>query len=356
MSRAKSDSLYSPVLRWKRGEKKALEELAPEIREHVVPIIELVRRPIELQLRRRKRSDVLNRLVGELEEARGSIPFYLDLRHVKGLLDEPGRPHPMEIIGVQAAARALTVIPVVGIRADKNLSEAASRVFTSCGAGLCVRVAPPEWTREDSARQLSSLLTNLGLDPENVDLVLDHGSPDPAFDYSAVHPHAVKAIPWRRIVTLSGAFPKDLSSLPKNGQYCIPRRDWELWNTRFSRPSDRARTVYGDYTIQHAYFEEPPAHANFSASIRYTATSYWVVMRGEGVRNEDGPGYDQWPANAQLLVERPEFCGAAFSRGDEYIASMAAQHDKTGSAETWISAGINHHLTFVVNQLKGRVA
>jgi hypothetical protein len=74
-------------------------------------------------------------------------------------------------------------------------------------------------------------------------------------------------------------------------------------------------------------------------------------MRGEGVRNDDGPGFAQWPANAKLLCGRPEYCGADFSDGDGCIRERSILGGKTGNAETWLRAGINHHLTFVVRQL-----
>jgi hypothetical protein len=88
-----------------------------------------------------------------------------------------------------------------------------------------------------------------------------------------------------------------------------------------------------------------------SASIRYTSDDYWVIMRGEGVLNDDGPGYDGYLGNAMLLVERDEFCGADFSAGDQYIQHMSMQSDKPGSAQTWIRAAINHHITFTARQI-----
>ena len=74
-------------------------------------------------------------------------------------------------------------------------------------------------------------------------------------------------------------------------------------------------------------------------------------MRGEGVRNPDGPGYYQWPAQAQLLCEQQEFMGEPFSEGDRYISEMGRQSVRPGNAETWLKAGINHHLTLAVCQI-----
>ena len=50
-------------------------------------------------------------------------------------------------------------------------------------------------------------------------------------------------------------------------------------------------------------------------------------MRGEGVLNEDGPGYAQWPANAQLLCGREEFSGSAYPYGDRYIETMSETNE-----------------------------
>ena len=74
-------------------------------------------------------------------------------------------------------------------------------------------------------------------------------------------------------------------------------------------------------------------------------------MRGEGVLTEDGPGYAQWPANAQLLCGREEFNGGDYCGGDRYIETMSRQMSQTGTAKEWLAAAMNHHMTFVVRQI-----
>jgi hypothetical protein len=76
-------------------------------------------------------------------------------------------------------------------------------------------------------------------------------------------------------------------------------------------------------------------------------------MRGESIKSR---GWDQWPANAQLLSDHHEYCGPDFSYGDKYIYELGEQLDrgiieKTGNPETWLRAGINHHITFVYHQI-----
>jgi len=156
---------------------------------------------------------------------------------------------------------------------------------------------------------------------------------------------------WRTFIVASGAFPKDLTGFTI-GQHSLPRFDWMGWRTQVSTgPIPPRLPTFSDYTIQHADFAEPPEHANFSASIRYTGGDYWVIMRGESVFQDNGPGFAQWPANAQLLCARSEYCGPSFSFGDQYIYQMGAQVLSTGNAETWLRAGVNHHMAFAVRQI-----
>ena len=156
---------------------------------------------------------------------------------------------------------------------------------------------------------------------------------------------------WLTFSIISGIFPKDLTGI-KPGQHLIQRLDWLTWEEQIRGATSLPRIPsFGDYTIQHPIYYEPPKNANFSASIRYTTDNAWLIMRGEGIRSRKGTGYAQYPANAQLLCEREEFCGEDFSMGDKYIYNMGHQSARYGSARTWLTAGINHHLTFVVRQI-----
>jgi hypothetical protein len=73
-------------------------------------------------------------------------------------------------------------------------------------------------------------------------------------------------------------------------------------------------------------------------------------MRGESLRK--GQKYEQYPDLAQLLCARKEFSGENFSSGDKYIFDIGHRNIKgTGSPQTFISAGINRHISYVLHQL-----
>lgn len=61
----------------------------------------------------------------------------------------------------------------------------------------------------------------------------------------------------------------------------------------------------------------------------------------------------QWPALANLLSGRPEFAGADFSYGDNYIFEKGQEirTRKPGNAVTWLTAGFSHHVTTVAQQI-----
>ncbi len=345
---------YVPILRWKRAEWVAVGNLSNEVRRHVTPLIEPTPRSFEVRNNRPapEPAEVLARNAGDLQRYWGSAPFFLDMWHLDCALRAGTGTHPLVFLAAEARSRGLALIPVTGLGRDPGYQTAVASVVACDRRGACIRVLPEEIQTSDFDQRLLGLLRNLGLEPSETDFLLDYqvwqqGAPTIAGLSSAI-PHMDC---WRTFVVASGAFPRDLTGFTI-GQHNLPRFDWMGWRDQVTRgPIPPRLPAFADYTIQHAQFAEPPERANFSASIRYTSDNHWVIMRGESVFQDNGPGFDQWPANAQMLCARNEYCGPNFSDGDRYISEMAAQTLRTGNAETWLRAGINHHITFAVRQI-----
>jgi len=345
---------YVPILRWKRAEWVALGEIATEDRQHMTPLLELT--PRSFQGRNDRPAphpeDVLTKNASDIGRYWEQAPFFADLCHLDPDLRTANRTTPLQFLAREARARGLALIPVTGLRRDPGYQRAVASIAAEDRRGACVRVRVADIESSDFPDNLSSLLKLLGLRNAETDLLLDyevlpHGAPTIALLSNSIPDIDC----WRTFTVASGTFPRDLTGFAV-GQHTLPRFDWMRWRTQVSEgPIPRRLPAFSDYTIQHAAFSEPPERANFSASIRYTGDDYWVIMRGESVFKDDGPGFAQWPANAQMLCERGEYSGPTFSAGDQYIFQMAAQSLRTGSAETWLRAGINHHVTFVIRQI-----
>jgi hypothetical protein len=203
-------------------------------------------------------------------------------------------------------------------------------------------------------------LRKLQLDEGDVDLLLDYqmfASDNPGLKSLLDRIPGLRA--WRSLTVASGAFPENLMKY-KAGSYLLPREDWLSWKAQFfDDTSAYRRASFSDYTIQWAQYKEPVEHCNPSVSVRYTLEDEWLVMRGEAPsgkaaskETERRPGLEQWYGHAQLLCEDTEvFYGADYSWGDAYIFEKSLRRGKPGTYETWLRAGINHHMTVVSRQI-----
>lgn len=332
---------YVPVLRWKRAERVGLRELQENVRRRITPLVELV--PIA--------DNTPSKLSDEIKKCWGFTPFFLDF------INLPESKHNDFVPTVTGALRAggMRPILVTGLERSRHYQAAIASVAASDKRGACIRLEPHDLTSSWLRIHLADVLQLIGLPPEQIDLVVDYQL---LSDFALPFQELCKRLPhlsrWRTFTVISGAFSKDLTEYKKNAQYTRSREDWLFWQAHRNSRLER-RPTYGDYGIQHAIYEEPPEYSNPSASIRYTADDHWVIMRGEGLFNDNGPGNAQYGANAQLLCEREEFCGRGFSYGDRYIDDLCKGFG-TGTPETLLRAGTNHHITFVTDQLSKSVS
>lgn len=353
-----SASDYVPILRCKDAELQALKSLFPKDRQRTMPFIELIPKSFEAPTQGSKAgivpdpSEVLLEQSKKLLIACQNDEFYVDLLHVDSLPRISGS-HVMTELARLSRDLRLAPIPVTGLKRSSEYQAAVSEMIKNDERGLCIRVAAAEVDGPTFARKLATLVKKLKARIPNTDLLVDYG----IFDGQGSSLRELLAkLPdlnkWRSLIVASGAFPKDLQQL-EPGMRRLSRRDWLHWRMQAIESRVPRRPTFSDYTIQYGEYHEPPkGFCNFSASIRYTLSEDWLVMRGEGVFNEDGPGFPQFRANAILLSEEEEFSGADFSEGDKYIFNMAqSRGDNFGSAMTWLRAGINHHMTFAARQI-----
>jgi hypothetical protein len=344
-----TDRQYVPVLRLKRAERRALQQLAPVIRPIVKPLSEC---PPSVLSKCKTESEVdlrLADLVNDLSSWAGRTMFF-DMRMLKGY-----SVHPLARISASAAHRNLVVVPVITPRSDPGVEDhaAVNQVMARHQSGLCLRVSPEELRLSRSSEMISTLLERHSVQPHDVDLIIDRRLvSETSLTFGEISDRIPSLGSWRSLVVLGGTFPIDLTNI-KVGHHHLERIGYVQWlEHRLALRSGRL-PAFGDYTIQHPYFREPPTRANFSASIRYTTEGSFFVLRGESVFKKTSAGYDQWPAQARMLVDSSEYFGPSFSAGDRYIADRAADPSETGGPETWLQAAFGHHLTLTALQVAG---
>ncbi|MBZ5679045.1 MAG: beta family protein [Acidobacteriia bacterium] len=364
---------YVPILRWKPAERGALKELRDEDRGRITPLIEIPRKlfeapqnkdtegqtPVvdqipfeETEGQRPDPGQVLFKVAKGLLDAWRYDPFFVDLCHVDGQIPQiRGTKHTLIHIAQEARRLKLKLIPVTGLSRKRKYQIAVSHVAAADGRGACVRVFPDDVLRPTFAHDLTSLLRNLSLKVADVDLLLDcqdFDSEKPS--YETLLNRIPRLEEWRTFTLASGAFPQDLQRFER-GIHKIERHDWLTWQRLALGEVGLRKPSFSDYTVQYGRYVEPPDFCNPSASIRYTLAEHWLIMRGEGILNEGGPGCAQYPASATLWCESNDFYGPDFSYGDRYISRMSDGADTDGNPATWIRAGINHHMTVVSRQI-----
>lgn len=312
---------YVPVLRWKQSEWLALRELTDVQKKEVTPLIEIV--PVKFMDKKTKDikeenciKEEIYKIVTGIKGNWGESRVFIDVH----LLDVEIRTFVMKEIIVTGNNLNLYLIPVIHLNYSRRYLDMISNLPNKSQGGMCLRLNIEDVSGTSLIVKVNRLIDVVGIKHDNVDLIVDYkliNEGQLKFNY------LIQTIPsireWRTLTVIMGASPKDLSGF-KPGEHLHPRLDWQCWLKEVESNShlDRLPT-FGDYTIQHPIYSEPPERANFSASIRYTSKSDWLIMRGEGVFHHNSPGFAQYPANALLLSERDEFCGRGFSFGDKYI-------------------------------------
>ena len=345
---------YVPVIRQKHGEMLALRDLRPEDKQYMTPIIELPPSLIDMKDRKKlTNASFFIEITKQIAGTWGQAPLFVDVELLYAVFGSPRGQHPLWSFSEAARTLRMPIIPVTGLSRSRDYQVAVEKVVATDRYGVCLRLSEDDLYNTSLEKEIRQLITKLKVHPKQVDLLVDFKLISAEWmEFEELCKRVPLLSSWRTFTVVSGAFPKNLSELEKNRQHELSRDDWLHWLDQIKNGSTLARRpAFGDYTIQHPFYSTPPKRANVSASIRYAADKYWVIMRGEGLRNKKGPGFAQYWANAQLLASRPEFKGADFSKGDDYIYKKSQPTNNPGSPTTWISAGINHHLTLVVRQI-----
>ncbi len=345
---------YVPVLRWKQAEWLAIRELERKHCKLITPLFEPTPHHFD-----KKHNNEINTaadlMITNLKKSWPSHPFFLDPHLIFNI---ERKEHVLETIFAKISKANLALIPVSSLSCNNRYNLLLKKLIKKHRRGLCIRVDIASCELSKLKKSLEALCGFFSLAPKQIDLIIDyklipHRKPHPTFSSlckSLPHLHL-----WRSFTTLSGVFPKYLSDFSVD-IHRISRSDWLMWKNRVSATLPRL-PAFGDYTILHPFFTEPVPGARPSASLRYTSEVDWLLFRGEGLNKKGGAGHAQYPAHAQLLIERPDFMGKNFSAGDAYIYDMAQKAEQEeevkhpGNPASWLRAGINHHLTLVATQL-----
>lgn len=324
-----AESHYVPILKSKLGERWALANLKPMCRRQITPLIEL----------HDKKERGLRSQVGGLCESLAvdwgtDRPFYVDTRW----LHKRHGMHPSVNATIELAnANKLKILLTVDHSTDAATCKVIRTMARKSDLGCLVRIS------RSKIKSLGDILEKLEMTPGEIDLLIDYQATPMALNDDI--PTIPRLAEWRKLITASGAFLKSMKDLEHDVWHNIPRHDWISW---FEADDDALGRVplYSDYTTR-----PPGAPSDFGSpnvNIRYTLSRRWSLRLGGKV--QEGASADIHDA-CKSLVRKSYYAGAEYSAGDaEYEAHQIASAG-TGNSTQWVAWSVNHHITYVVEQL-----
>jgi hypothetical protein len=345
---------YVPILKGKKGEFDALAWLDDATKDALTPLIEVFTVPWDWS-----EDAPAKTIEAHLDSAaKGIIGGWGANRTI--LVDslwldpdeQAGGKHHLEYLFDELRGHA-GAVPVGGLARGNAHTAAIAAIVGQDHRGACCRLDGDDVSDSSSLTgRIDAWLSAVGLSPGEVDLVIDLGEVTAtnrgAFEIAAgaLLPTLPHLVDWRSLTLASGAFPRDLSSVPAESEELFDRHDWRLWRAVDGSSVPRKPT-FADFAINHPGLSDPdPRTMRPSASIRYATDTQWLLVKRRWVRH----GYDQYRDASAIVVGHAEYSGATHCRGDVFIDACAAG-GPTGNLTTWRAVGTCHHLRKTVETL-----
>ena len=346
---------YTPVLRWKQGERIALSHLSAAGRTGVTPHLVLT----QAQFGPRKKKDGATKppkkqptspseyAVKQIADAWGKAPFYLDVSDLAGSATK----HALDDIRTKAKAAGIHMVPSTKLAAPPDYIAAVSRVVQTDGHGVALRVSLPQMT---SATQWAKtwpvplnqtdLIVDLAGSVANV-LALGQPVRD---TFKILH----QANLWRSVTIAGGSIPATLTGYAV-GRTMLPRAELQLWE--FLRSDGLPYVLhFGDYAtigpdaITEGIEGPVPINAKYTVRPEF-AVYHGVKTKGPGSKPRD----QQYRSYAKDIVNNlPNRAALPNCWGDQVIDAIAASSSfSPGSPASWVSYSVNRHIELTRSQL-----
>ena len=330
---------YVPILRFKAGERKALEKLSAAGKVDVLPLMVLA----PDQYVAKKATSVAAAVpspayfVQQMGYAWSGAPYLLDATAL------PAGPsgHPLAAIALAARAAGHMLIPATTLGASSAYQAAALAAATTDGRGIALRIDlselaqsthwAPSWTFPMSE-------TDLVIDLGEVGAATALGTAlDPAFLGLSGAGH------WRSVTVAGTNMPSNFQGVAA-GLFPLPRAELALWQ-RLNTISLPYRLDFGDYgTVSLA--PAPPGIAwGYPITVKYTLGNSYLICRGVRTTGAGGVDMDaQLVGHAQGIVGYGARGPLAHCWADGLIDSIAAATASPGGLPQWVGYSINRHI------------
>ncbi|MDN7641016.1 beta family protein [Burkholderia cenocepacia] len=345
-----TDVTYTPILKTKAGEARAVMRLDHLVKASIIPFFDV----LALKSGTANGADVNAHMETQAINIAGAWngrgPCYVDLFDVAPSARGYDDVHPATIVHDRISFEQVEAIPVVGIERDVAYKLAIRRVVSAGAHAIAVRLGVEDVQLPSTlVQRITSLLSEIGATDLPVHLFMDFRSIENVAS-DTIQIRVGKALPelWKlnptRIVFAASAFVNGMGKFKRNSVNKVARRDLLIWELIAALYPD---VEYADYGIVHPeYLDIDPKKIKPAAKIRYTGEKDWLIVKGI-----------KWTADtsqhrklSQMLCDRDEFRGED-CWGTENILSAANGGPAYRRLEDWVMIDQNTHITQTVRQL-----
>jgi hypothetical protein len=349
--------VYSPILRNRQSEMLAIKHLYKPVRPHIMPLID-VAAPTKTDDRAKALKYVERNIARTTKVIAGIPAVFVDSSELDPAFRLQGRVHPLAAAAAAVTSAGVRPIAVAGLhRDDDHRAEAMAIAKAQDEPGLCVRLdATDVSTATLTHKRLRDLLDAESLEPKDVYVLLDlqclfKHDKDPVSKQVLRFLKLLETKAWAGILVGGYGFPDQLSTAcATNDQAYLRRIEQDVFRDAAAVEMSTPRW-FADYTVLSPAVVELDwrlIRKVMAPKALYTLEDDWFIVRG-GAFSSHPDEYEQYFSMADEIVALDEYCGADFSYGDEYISDRHERKGTPGSPGSWITACVNHHVSFTAN-------
>lgn len=344
--------MYVPVLKWKMGEKKALEYLTEDVVKLISPLIEL--QPCQSLGDVKEMADKFGE---EIEKAwKSTAPFYLDVSNIDEYCEDNIQYNEKHhIVGFidKARSKSRPCIPVISYDNLEDYIPVIRAALPYLNDGIAIRIRKNAFLDADTV--IPNHLKDMNIVSKKTDLIIDvrevnaDDIPSMVISLKSVLPFANT---FRKTILIGTGYPTDYPSAFMGAeQYkTVARTELLLWAILKQKChlAKSPNVIYGDYCCSNSLpIPEDVSQMRPSAIIRYTTEDAWHIWRG--IRLTRG-GHQQYFELAEKVVNSPVYKDPTYSWGDKQMYLCSRRERTSGNPTTWVQITTNHHISLVARQ------
>lgn len=345
-----TDPVYTPILKSKQGEAKALMRLDPQIKANIIPFFDVLALKSGLSNGSEVHAFLKKQAINIAAAWNGCGHCYVDLYDVDPSARGCNGEHPVNIVHQQLAFDRIDAIPVVGIERDIAYKLAVRRVVIDGVDAIAVRLGSEDIQLPSMlVDRVSQLVLEVGASGLPLHIFMDFRSIENT-DSDVIQMRfnralgEIRKLNSSRIIFAASAIVGDMGKVKKGVIKSVPRRDFLIWENVAGVHSD---IDYADYGIVHPnYFDFDPKTIKPSAKIRYTSDKEWIIVKGSSWVSDTS----QHRSLSNLLYKSEWFRGDDCWGGKNIVAAVLGGH-VSRTLEGWVTIDQNTHITYTVRQL-----